>query len=208
MLTVSVCAIRVAPLLSSDIFTIVIVGIHQQQLWLVVWYTGVDLFYGRIVVLYDTAEIIQFICNELQQVSIPWLFCGAQFAVCMFVFRFFFPLTYFSPAELLLYEFHTAHQVYAFVHVFLCFLIRLFFSIFLLIRVLWTNNNNNQDNVYGAVIMAEPLREFTALFDECRTALSGRRPKTKPDDLACESACTGCQNLHPPSPFIITQPKT
>ena len=23
------------------------------------------------------------------------------------------------------------------------------------------NNNNNQDNVYGAVIMVEPLREFT-----------------------------------------------
>ena len=23
------------------------------------------------------------------------------------------------------------------------------------------NDNNNQDNVYGAVIMAEPLREFT-----------------------------------------------
>ena len=23
------------------------------------------------------------------------------------------------------------------------------------------NNNNNKDNVYGAVIMAEPLREFT-----------------------------------------------
>ena len=33
-------------------------------------------------------------------------------------------------------------------------------------------------------------------FDECRTAPSGRRPKTKPDDLGCESACTGCQNLH------------
>ena len=46
-------------------------------------------------------------------------------------------------------------------------------------------------------------------FDECRTALSGCRPKTKPDDLGCESACTGCQNLHPPSPFIIiTQPKS
>jgi len=43
------------------------------------------------------------------------------------------------------------------------------------------------------------------LFDECRMALSGRRPKTKPDDLGCESACTGCQKLHPPSPFIITQ---
>jgi len=26
-------------------------------------------------------------------------------------------------------------------------------------------------------------------FDECRTATSGCRPKTKPDDLGCESAC-------------------
>jgi len=46
-------------------------------------------------------------------------------------------------------------------------------------------------------------------FDECRTAPSGRQPKTKPDDLDCESACTGCQNLHPPSPFIIiTEPES
>ena len=46
-------------------------------------------------------------------------------------------------------------------------------------------------------------------FDECRTAPSGRRPKTKPDDLGCESAYTGCQNQHPPSPFIIsTQPES
>ena len=45
-------------------------------------------------------------------------------------------------------------------------------------------------------------------LDECRMALSGRRPKTKPDDLGCESACTGCQKLHPPSPFIITQPES
>jgi len=46
-------------------------------------------------------------------------------------------------------------------------------------------------------------------FDECRMAPSGRRPKTKPDDLDCESACTGCQSLHPPSPFIIiTQPES
>jgi len=44
---------------------------------------------------------------------------------------------------------------------------------------------------------------------ECRTAPSGRRPKTKPDDLGYESACIGCQNLHPPSPFIIiTQPES
>jgi len=46
-------------------------------------------------------------------------------------------------------------------------------------------------------------------FDGCRTAPNGRRTKTKPDDLGCESACTGCQNLHPPSPFIIiTQPES
>ena len=45
-------------------------------------------------------------------------------------------------------------------------------------------------------------------FDECRMAPSGRRPKTKPDDLGCESACTGGQKLHPPSPFIITEPES
>jgi len=46
-------------------------------------------------------------------------------------------------------------------------------------------------------------------FDECRMAPSGRRPKTKPDDLGCESACTGCQKLQPPSPFmVITQPES
>ena len=46
-------------------------------------------------------------------------------------------------------------------------------------------------------------------FDECRMAPSGRRPKTKPDNLGCESTCTGCQKLHPPSPFIIiTQPES
>ena len=47
------------------------------------------------------------------------------------------------------------------------------------------------------------------LFDECRMAPSGRRPKTKPVCLGCESACTGCQKLHPSSPFIIiTQPES
>ena len=46
-------------------------------------------------------------------------------------------------------------------------------------------------------------------FDECRMAPSGRRPKTKLDDLGCESACAGCQSLHPPSPcIIITQPES
>ena len=46
-------------------------------------------------------------------------------------------------------------------------------------------------------------------FDECRMAPSGRLSKTKPDDLGCESVCTGCQKLHPPLPFtIITQPES
>jgi len=46
-------------------------------------------------------------------------------------------------------------------------------------------------------------------FDECRMAPSGRRLQIKPDDLSYESACAGCQSLHPPSPFIIiTQPES
>jgi len=46
-------------------------------------------------------------------------------------------------------------------------------------------------------------------FDECRTAPSGRQPKTKSDDLGFESACTGCQSLNPLSLFIIiTQPES
>ena len=44
-------------------------------------------------------------------------------------------------------------------------------------------------------------------FDECRMVPSGRRPKTKPDDLGCESACTGCQKLHPPSSLLLLSPK-
>ena len=40
-------------------------------------------------------------------------------------------------------------------------------------------------------------------FDECRMAPSDCRPKTKPDDLGCESACTCCQKLHPPSLLLL-----
>ena len=37
-----------------------------------------------------------------------------------------------------------------------------FFVLKIYLRQLHNNNNNNKhDNVYGAVIMAEPLREFT-----------------------------------------------
>jgi len=51
------------------------------------------------------------------------------------------------------------------------------------------NNNNNQDDIYGAVIMAKPLREFPGSFDECRlSAEVAANPQTKPTDLDCESA--------------------
>jgi len=67
--------------------------------------------------------------------------------------------------------------------------------------------NNNSKTVFMVLSSWQSHCENSAgLFDECRTAPSGRRPKTKPD-LGCESACTCCQSLHPPSPFIIiTQP--
>ena len=78
-----------------------------------------------------------------------------------------------------------------------------------------------QSLFYVIIIITIQMRMFMVLsswqshcesspgpFDECRTAPSGRRPKTKPDDLGFESACTGCQSLHPPSLFIIiTKPE-
>jgi len=42
--------------------------------------------------------------------------------------------------------------------------------------IIKNNNNNTNANVYGAIIMAEPLRSSAGSFDECRTARSGRRP--------------------------------
>jgi len=68
------------------------------------------------------------------------------------------------------------------------------------------NNNNNFKTMFTVLSSWQSHCESSpGSFDECRTAPSGRRPKTKPDDLGSESASTGCQSLHPPSPFIITQ---
>jgi len=53
-----------------------------------------------------------------------------------------------------------------------------------------------------------PCESLPGSFDECRMAPSGRRPKTMPDDLGCESAYTGCPKLPTPSPFVITQPES
>ena len=55
--------------------------------------------------------------------------------------------------------------------------------------VFYIYNNNNQDNVYGAVIMTQSLREFTRFIwwmqTERRVAAN---PQTKSTDLGCESA--------------------
>jgi len=75
----------------------------------------------------------------------------------------------------------------------------------------YINNNNIISKTMFMVLSSwqSHCESSPGSFDECRTAPSSRRPKTKPDDLGCESACTGCQNLHPPSPFIIiTQPES
>ena len=81
--------------------------------------------------------------------------------------------------------------------------------LFLLLLIIYNNNNIISKTMFMVLSSWQSHCESsTCSFDECRMASSYRRPKTKPDDLGCESACTGCQNLHPPSPFIITQPKS
>jgi len=61
------------------------------------------------------------------------------------------------------------------------------------------NNNNNNSKTMFMVLSSWPshCESSPGSFYECRTAPSGQRPKTKPNDLGCESACTSCQSLHP-----------
>jgi len=67
-----------------------------------------------------------------------------------------------------------------------------------------SNNNINSKTMFMLLSSWQSHCESSlGSFDECRMASSGRRPKTKPNDMGCESTCTGCQSLHPPSPFII-----
>ena len=83
------------------------------------------------------------------------------------------------------------------------FIFKLFFLVLIII------NNSNSKTMFMVLSSQQSHCESSpSSFAECRMAPS-RRPKTKPDDLGCESACTGCQSLHPPSPFIIiTQPES
>jgi len=70
-------------------------------------------------------------------------------------------------------------------------------------RIIRTNNNSKTMFIVLSSWQSH-CESSPGSFDECRTAPSGRRRKTKLDDLGCESAYTGCQSLHPPSPFITT----
>ena len=58
----------------------------------------------------------------------------------------------------------------------------------------WHHNNNNSKTMFMVLSPWQSHCESSpGSFDECRTAPSGRWPKTKPDNLGCESACTCCQ---------------
>jgi len=77
-----------------------------------------------------------------------------------------------------------------------------------------SDNNNNKIIIIITKTMFMALSSWQShcdslpdSFDQCKMAPSSRN--AKPDELGCESACTDCQKLHPPSPFIIiTQPKS
>ena len=73
-----------------------------------------------------------------------------------------------------------------------------------------SNNSNNSKSLFMVLSSWQSHCESSPnSVDECRMAPTGHQPKTKPDDLGYEFACTGCQSLHPPSPFInITQPES
>ena len=73
-----------------------------------------------------------------------------------------------------------------------------------MIKTYNNNNDDNRDDIYGAVIIAKPLREFTRFIWRMRTKRRvAANPQTKPIDLDCESAGKGSYHPHPPSPFII-----
>ena len=52
----------------------------------------------------------------------------------------------------------------------------------------WLNNNSTNANVYGAVIMARPLLEFTQFIRWMQTGCQAvTNPQTKPTGLGCSS---------------------
>ena len=71
------------------------------------------------------------------------------------------------------------------------------------------NNNNNStlDNVYDVDIMTQVIARVhpVHLTNACQRQTAADH-QTRSTDLGCESACRLLYGLHPPSPFIITQP--
>ena len=64
------------------------------------------------------------------------------------------------------------------------------------------NNNSNSKTMFMVLSSWQSHCESSpSEFDQCKTAPSGRQSKTKPDNLGCESACTGArvytQHRHP-----------
>jgi len=69
-------------------------------------------------------------------------------------------------------------------------------------------DNNNHDEAYDAVTMESHCKSSPGSFDECR--LSARWPPTL---RPCQPTrlwvwLVGCYRPHPPSPFLIIQPKS
>jgi len=93
-----------------------------------------------------------------------------------------------------------------------CYLYRRCCVTWVLITVLIIIINNNNSKTMFIVLSSwqshcesSPVHLMNV---ERRQAAADPRP-SQLDDLGCESACTGCQSLHPPSPFIIiTQPES
>jgi len=65
------------------------------------------------------------------------------------------------------------------------------------------NNNNSNANVYGAVVMIEPLLEFTRFIWWMQNGAKWP-PTHRPSQTTwAVSQPLGCQSLHPPLPFIV-----
>jgi len=69
-----------------------------------------------------------------------------------------------------------------------------------------TNNDINNVNIYSALVVARPLREFIRFIRLMQTRQAAANARTKPTDFGCESA-VGCCGYSPLPIIIITQPE-
>jgi len=70
--------------------------------------------------------------------------------------------------------------------------------------LLGAKNNNNNVNIYSAVVMAVPLREFTRFIQWMQIERqAAANPQTKSIDLGCDSVC----KLPPCTFIVVTEPE-